>query len=57
MTWFCQHSTEAGEVLESDVPGNSAMLAQEVGTCLSVNESISLLNTVVSRNNKLVATS
>jgi hypothetical protein len=55
--WFCQHSTEAVAVLELSIPGNAATLAPEVGTCLSVDEPISLPNTAVSRDaNKLVAT-
>lgn len=57
MTWFCQHNTEAEAVLELGIRGIAAMLAPEEGTCLSVDESISLPNIALSKDdNNLVAT-
>lgn len=57
MKWSGQHNTEGEEEPESNIPGIVARLAPEGETCLSIDESTSLLNRVVSMNdNKLVVT-
>jgi hypothetical protein len=54
--WFCQHSTEEEALMESSIPRIVARLDPEGETCLSIDGSVSLLNIVVSRNDRLMTT-